>query len=113
MTSIDIPNSVTSIGQGAFQGCNGLTSVDIPNSVTTIGGSAFAYCSKLESVNLPENLAYLGKNAFEDTPWYNSWYNTWYTNQPDGLLYYGKIAYIYKGQMPENTEIVIKDGTLG
>ena len=113
LTSIDIPNSVTSIGQGAFQGCNGLTSVDIPNSVTTIGGSAFAYCSKLESVNLPENLAYLGKNAFEDTPWYNSWYNTWYTNQPDGLLYYGKIAYIYKGQMPENTEIVIKDGTLG
>ena len=113
LTSIDIPNSVTSIGPGAFWGCNGLTSVDIPNSVTTIGGSAFAYCSKLESVNLPENLAYLGKDAFEDTPWYNSWYNTWYTNQPDGLLYYGKIAYIYKGQMPENTEIVIKDGTLG
>ncbi len=113
LTSVDIPNSVTTIGGSAFEYCNGLTSVDIPNSVTTIGGSAFAYCSKLESVNLPENLAYLGKNAFEDTPWYNSWYNTWYTNQPDGLLYYGKIAYIYKGQMPENTEIVIKDGTLG
>lgn len=113
LTAIEIPNSVTSIGNDAFRGCDGLTAIEIPNSVSTIGRSAFAYCSKLESVNLPENLAYLGKNAFEDTPWYNSWYNTWYTNQPDGLLYYGKIAYAYKGTMPENTEIVIKDGTLG
>ena len=36
--------SVTSIGYGAFDGCTGLTSITIPNSVTSIGNSAFAYC---------------------------------------------------------------------
>ena len=45
-----IPNSVTSIGQFAFNGCRGLTSVIIPNSVTYIGGGAFYDCSSLTSV---------------------------------------------------------------
>ena len=40
-----IPNSVTSIGGSAFEGCTGLTSVEIPNSVTSIGGSAFEGCT--------------------------------------------------------------------
>ena len=44
-----IPNSVTSIGDYAFESCTGLTSVTIPNSVTTIGGSAFRYCTGLTS----------------------------------------------------------------
>jgi hypothetical protein len=39
-----IPNSVTSISHGAFEGCNGLTSVTISNSVKTIGYDAFGYC---------------------------------------------------------------------
>ena len=43
LTSVTIPNSVTSI-EGAFSGCTGLTSVTIPNSVTSIEGSAFQYC---------------------------------------------------------------------
>ncbi|MBQ3767671.1 MAG: leucine-rich repeat domain-containing protein [Prevotella sp.] len=41
---LDIPNSVTSIGQAAFHNCSGLTSVTIPNSVTSIGRYAFAKC---------------------------------------------------------------------
>ena len=45
-----IPNSVTSIGFGAFDGCSGLTSIEIPNSVTSIGKRAFSYCSGLTSV---------------------------------------------------------------
>ena len=44
LTSITIPNSVTSIENYAFDGCSGLTSITIPNSVTSIGVSAFAYC---------------------------------------------------------------------
>ena len=50
LTSITIPNSVTSIGGGAFSGCSGLTSITIPNSVTSIGGGAFNYCSGLKEV---------------------------------------------------------------
>jgi hypothetical protein len=45
--SFTIPNSVTSIGGGAFSGCTGLTSVTIPNTVTSIGEQAFSYCTNL------------------------------------------------------------------
>ena len=48
LTSITIPNSVTIIGNHAFYGCSGLTSIEIPNSVTSIEGYAFAGCSNLE-----------------------------------------------------------------
>ena len=50
LTSVTIPNSVTTIGGSAFLGCSGLTSVTIPNSVTTIEGGAFDYCTGLTSV---------------------------------------------------------------
>ena len=51
-TSVTIPNSVTSIGESAFDGCRGLTSVTIPNSVTSIGGGAFYGCRGLTSINV-------------------------------------------------------------
>ena len=47
LTSVTIPNSVTSIGYSAFNGCTGLTSITIPNSVTSIGGFAFNKCIPL------------------------------------------------------------------
>ena len=49
MTSISIPNSVTSIGDWAFAWCDGLTSITIPNSVTSIGMGAFDGCTGLTS----------------------------------------------------------------
>ena len=59
-----IPNSVTSIGQGAFSGCSGLTSVTIPNSVTSIGKSAFYNCSGMTSVVIPNSAKSIGDEAF-------------------------------------------------
>ena len=50
LTSITIPNSVTSIGREAFAGCAGLTSLTIPKSVTGIGNYAFTGCSQLENI---------------------------------------------------------------
>jgi hypothetical protein len=62
--AIIIPNSVTSIGNGAFFGCSGLTLIDIPGSVTSIGENAFAYCSGLTSIDIPGSVTSIGENAF-------------------------------------------------
>ena len=64
LTSVTIPNSVTSIGNGAFYGCSGLTSITIPNSVTSIGHFAFNYCSGLTSVTIPNSVTSIGNYAF-------------------------------------------------
>ena len=61
-----IPNSVTSIGRGAFHGCSGLTSITIPESVTSIGSSAFYGCSGLTSITIPESVTSIGYYAFEN-----------------------------------------------
>ena len=64
LTSVTIPNSVTSIGEDAFSYCRGLTSVTIPNSVTSIGIGAFEYCSGLTSVTIPNSVTSIGSWAF-------------------------------------------------
>ena len=53
LTSVTIPDSVTSIGNSAFSGCEVLNSVTIPNSMTSIGSAAFAQCSVLTSITIP------------------------------------------------------------
>ena len=103
LTSVTIPGSVTSIGNNAFDGCSGLTSVEIPNSVTSIGKSAFENCSNLASIRIPNTVTTCGYNAFSGT--------TWFENQPDGLLYVGKVAYKYKGNDVDKITVNIKDGT--
>ena len=103
LTSVMIPDSVTSIGREAFYGCTGLKIVTIGNSVESIGGGAFSGCTGLTSVTIPDSVTSIGRSAFNHTGWYN--------NQPDGLVYAGKVAYEMKGSCP--AEVIIKEGTLG
>lgn len=104
VTSINLPNTLTTIGSCAFRGLTGLTSLVIPEGVTTIGDEAFLDCNKLHSISFPNSLNSIGDRAFVK--------NLWYNNQPDGVIYAGKVLYDYKGTMPYGTHIDIKDGTV-
>ncbi len=63
-TTFTIPNSVTSIGGGAFEGCVNLTSVTIPNSVTKIDEYAFYRCTNLTSITIPDSVTAIEFYAF-------------------------------------------------
>ena len=64
LTSITIPNGVTSIGSNAFNSCKKLTSVTIPDGVTTISTQVFTGCSSLTNVTIPASVTYIGMFAF-------------------------------------------------
>ncbi len=64
ITSIVIPNMVTSIGTNAFYGCTGLTDIVIPNSLVSIGDYAFYGCTGLTSINLGSSIQEIGYRAF-------------------------------------------------
>ena len=64
ITSVTIPNSVTSISENAFLDCHQLEFVTIGNSVKSIGESAFEYCSGLMSVAIPNSVSSIGRHAF-------------------------------------------------
>ena len=64
VTSVTIPDSVTSIDDNAFGFCSQLTNISIPNSVTDIGFSAFAHCTSLKSITLPSSLSSISEALF-------------------------------------------------
>ena len=104
LTAVTIPNSVTNIGGHAFEG-TGLKFITIPNSVTHLGHGVFYGCKDLTYIDIPSSVSYIGVDAFS--------YTAWYDNQPEGLIYAGKVVLNYKGNIPPNTILDIKDGTLG
>ena len=64
MADIAISDSVTSIGDKAFSGCESLTNIAIPSSVNSIGNDAFAYCKSLKSLVIPDSVTSIGDMAF-------------------------------------------------
>ena len=64
LTSVILPNSITSIGENAFSHCTGLTSIEIPDSVTSIGNSAFSHCIGLNSVTIGNSVDSIGHSSF-------------------------------------------------
>lgn len=64
IADVIIPETVTSIGNNAFQGASGLTSVTIPESVTSIGYDVFSSCTGLTSITIPESVTSIGPTAF-------------------------------------------------
>lgn len=95
--------SVTRIIDNVFSNDTVLMSVSIPASIVQIGNAAFKGCKKLSSITIGSSRTYIPADAFEGTAWYD--------RQEDGMVYIGKMAYKYKGTMPQGTSVTIKDGT--
>ena len=103
--SVEIGNSVTSIGENAFSGCSGLTSVTIPNSVTSIGWDAFEGCSGLTSVTIPNSVTSIGEDAFYSTGIYKN-----NSNWDNGVLYIDNCLIKAKSDVVKGS-YTIKKGT--
>ncbi len=82
VTDLVIPDGITYIKDGAFEGYKKLASVTIPDSVTSIGYNAFYGCTSLASITIPDGVTNIGEFAFYNTAYYN---NT--ANWDNGVLY--------------------------
>ena len=103
LTSVTVPNSVTSIGGSAFKSCSGLTSVTIGNSVTSIGSEAFA-CSKLQTIIAKNSeVSSIGSEAFS-----TNIYNHTQVYVPEGTYWNYAFSdwgsFIHIKEMAMNTE---------
>lgn len=65
LTAINIPNTVTEIGESAFQTCFNATSLTLGENLKTIGAQAFKACMYLTSVNIPDAVETIGAGAFQ------------------------------------------------
>ncbi|MDO4544020.1 MAG: leucine-rich repeat protein [Clostridia bacterium] len=102
-TAVAIRQGTKIISDGAFRSQTNLTSVTIPDSVEHMGEEAFYRCSALLRISFGAKVDHVGRNALSETAWYNA--------QPDGLIYVGNAAYAWKGNMPNGTTQVLKNGT--
>lgn len=96
---------VSEIGEGVFENFTELKSIRLPDGLTSIGRDAFLNCSCLEKIEFPDTLISVGERAFSGTPWYE--------NHTDGLITAGGVILKWKGDMPENYDLVVPDGIAG
>ena len=94
LTSVTIPDSVTSIERSAFSWCTSLTSITIPDSVTTIGESAFLLCTSLTDVYITDP---------------NAWCKIAFGNNYSNPMRYGDYLHILDANGKEVTDIILDD----
>lgn len=105
LESVTLPDSLIALGDGVFSGCAQLRSIKGGKNVRQIGDGCFGGCTTLTDFGeLEKNVTRVGSGAFQNTGWFH--------DQPNGVVYFGKVAYAYKGTMPENTVLALKEGTV-
>ena len=105
LESVTLPDSLITLGDGVFSGCAQLRSIKGGKNVRQIGDGCFGGCTMLTDFgDLEKNVTRVGSGAFQNTGWFH--------DQPNGVVYFGKAAYAYKGTMPENTVLALKEGTV-
>ncbi len=105
LESVTLPDSLITLGDGVFSGCARLRSIKGGKNVRQIGDGCFSACPALTDFgDLTANVTRVGSLAFFNTGWFH--------DQPNGVVYFGNVAYAYKGTMPEGTILDIRDGTV-
>lgn len=100
-----IENGLENIESGAFSYCEKLTSVVLPSSIINIEYSAFNGCSELENIEIGSEVKTVGNFAFTNTKW-------WDNQEDNAVIYLNKVCIGVKGELPMNSVVDIKDGTL-
>lgn len=106
-TKLTIKNGTAIIADGAFCNQKNLVSVRLPEGLKTVGENAFGSCRNLSDITFPDSLEAISDSSVTGTKWREKWYGS----QPDGVVYIGKVAFDYKGKLPKDNIIRIKDGT--
>lgn len=105
LESVTLPDSLITLGGGVFSGCARLRSIKGGKNVRQIGDGCFGGCAVLTDFGeLEKNVTRVGSGAFLGSGWFH--------DQPNGVVYFGKAAYAYKGSMAEGTVLSLKDGTV-
>ena len=87
LETVEIPDSITSLGGWVFSDCTSLIKINLPKGVTSIGKCAFSLCSSLKSINLPDSITSLSDLAFSDCTSLTS------INLPEGVTSIGALAF--------------------
>ena len=106
--NIDENGTLTISGKGKmsdyspFNNNASIKKVFVENGITTLNLSLFSDCDNISEFIIADSVTHIN-SGYREIPWYE--------NQPDGMVYIGNIAYRWKGDIPEEGEIRIKDGT--
>ena len=100
---VELAEGISGSCDFAFSGCSKLGDIDLPSTVTELSYMQFWGCERVESFDIPGSVYKVEAHALDGTAWYD--------NQNNGGVYLEHILYNYKGTMPANYTLALKDGT--